>query len=239
MAHQVVLIPPRRSTVAPFLQPSLSASSAVRPRLISMTFSSPSPGTRLASTRTTQLASMPSTIICSRSASCLRLHAYRRTHPPEAAIREAHRSPRPGSRAAPAQAVEPAIPTPAAPTPQQRPAVPERQLPATPAVGPLSSESTVPMLRRLWRCPTPAQTVLLCLCCPTSRILRRLRRRCGALFIRRGIQIVCSGAACTASLVLAGPRPAAESAHNKTLQSQALRAGVSDRLAVKRTGWSS
>ena len=136
MAHQVVLIPPRRSTVAPFLQPSLSASSAVRPRLISMTFSSPSPGTRLASTRTTQLASMPSTIICSRSASCLRLHAYRRTHPSEAAIREAHRSPQPGSRAAPAQAVEPAIPTPAAPTPQQRPAVPERQLPATPAVDP-------------------------------------------------------------------------------------------------------
>ena len=37
--------------------------------------------------------------------------------------------PRPGSRAAPAQAVEPAILTPAAPNPQQRPAVPERQLP--------------------------------------------------------------------------------------------------------------
>ena len=80
----------------------------------------------------------------------------------------AHRSPRPGSRAAPAQVVEPAILTPAAPTPQQRPAVPERQLPATPAVGPLSSESTVQMLRWLWRYLTPAQTVLVCLWCPTS-----------------------------------------------------------------------
>ena len=98
--------------MAPFLQPSLSASSAVRPRLISRTSSSPSPGTRLASTRTTQLALMqsaPSTIIFSRSACCLRLlHAYRQIQSPEAAIREAHRFPRPGSSAAPAQAVEPA-----------------------------------------------------------------------------------------------------------------------------------
>ena len=83
----------------------------------------------------------------------------------------AHRSPRPGSRAAPAQEVEPAILTLTAPTPQQRPAVPERQLPATPAVGPLSSESTVPMLRWLWRYLTPAQTASLfvCLWCPTNR----------------------------------------------------------------------
>ena len=66
--------------------------------------------------------------------------------------------------------IEPAILTPAAPTPQQRPAVPERQLPATPAAGasPLSSESTVPMLWWLWRYLTPAQTVLVCLWCPTS-----------------------------------------------------------------------
>ena len=76
--------------------------------------------------------------------------------------------PAPAASAAPAQVVEPAILTPAAPTPQQRPAVPERQLPATPAVGTLSSESTVPMLRRLRRCHTPAQTVLVCLWCPTS-----------------------------------------------------------------------
>ena len=47
---------------------------------------------------------------------------------------------------------EPGILTPAAPTPQLRPAVPQRQLPATPTMRPLSSESTVPMLWRLWRC---------------------------------------------------------------------------------------
>ena len=53
-----------------------------------------------------------------------------------------------GSRAAPAQAVEPAILTPAvlAPLPAvlaPLPAVPKRPLPSAPAVGPLSSESTV------------------------------------------------------------------------------------------------
>ena len=47
------------------------------------------------------------------------------------------------------------------PTPQRRPAVPERQLPAKPAIRPLSTESTVPMLRWLLRCLTPAQTVYL------------------------------------------------------------------------------
>ena len=56
----------------------------------------------------------------------------------------------PGSSAAPALAVEPqaAILTYAVLTPL--PAVPERQIPATPAVGPLSFrvESTVPTLRR-------------------------------------------------------------------------------------------
>ena len=67
-AHRSIRIPPRRSTVATSLQPSLSASSAVW---------------RLASTMTTQLALMQSahsTIIYSRRTYCLRLHAYRRMH---------------------------------------------------------------------------------------------------------------------------------------------------------------
>ena len=163
-AHQSIPILKRWSTLGRHLQPSLGASSAVRPRLISRTSYSPSPGTRLAATRarTTQLALMqsaPSTILCSGSACCSKLlHAYRRMQPPDAAIREAYR---PGSRAAPAQAVGPASLTLAVHTP--------RQLPATPGVGPLSSESIVPMLRRLRRCLTPAQTVLVCLWCPTSR----------------------------------------------------------------------
>ena len=87
---------------------------------------------------------------------------------------------------------------PAAPTSQRGPAVPESQLPATPAVGPLLSESNVPMLRRLRRCLTSSKTVRGCLLCQTSlsscsaapvistastRILRRLRRRGGALII--------------------------------------------------------
>ena len=57
------------------------------------------------------------------------------------------------------------------------PAVPERPLPAVrpaPAAGPLSFESTVPTLRRLWRCLLPAQTVRVCLWCPTSRASARL-----------------------------------------------------------------
>ena len=60
--------------------------------------------------------------------------------------------------------------TPAVPAPQRRvsgatslQAVPERLLPATPAIGPLSYESTVPMLRRLWRRLKPLQTLPVCL----------------------------------------------------------------------------
>ena len=53
---------------------------------------------------------------------------------------------------------------PAVPASQWCPAVLERQLPATPAVGSLSSESTAPTLRRLRRCLTPqaAQNAHLC-----------------------------------------------------------------------------
>ena len=63
--------PDRRSTVAYCMQTSLSASSAFRPAASFL-----SPGTRLASTRTTQLALLQSahpTIICSRRAYCLKL----------------------------------------------------------------------------------------------------------------------------------------------------------------------
>ena len=45
-----------------------------------------------------------------------------------------------------------------------------------------------------------------------------LRRRDAALLIRHDIQIHYSNAAFTSTVVLAGPRPAAESAHNMTLQ---------------------
>ena len=45
-----------------------------------------------------------------------------------------------------------------------------------------------------------------------------LRRRDAALLIQHNIQIDYSNAAFTSRMVLAGPRPAAESAHNKTLQ---------------------
>ena len=103
-------------------------------------------------------------------------------------------------------------------TPQRRPTVPERQLPATPAIGPLSSESIVPMLLLLLRCLTPAQTKLVCLWCPTSSA--RYCGGCGAAeapcLFNTAFKL---SAAFTATLVLASPRPVAESAHNKTLQS--------------------
>ena len=94
-------------------------------RLISR-FSSPcSPGARLASesTRTTQLALMPSTFICSRSAGCqycmLQMNAPSRcSHPSGPTI------PAPGGHAAPAQAVEPAIITPAVPKGRSPPRLP-------------------------------------------------------------------------------------------------------------------
>ena len=85
----------RQSTVAPFMQPALRASSAVLPATSSLSLSL-SPAARLASTRTTQLALLqraPSTIICSRSACCS--SCCMRMHPPDAAIRAASLSPRP------------------------------------------------------------------------------------------------------------------------------------------------
>ena len=113
--------PQRRSTVVPFMQLALSASSAVRPAAPPLQQRSPSPAARLASTRTTQLAllqSAPSTVICSRSACCLKLmHANapsRCSHPHGPSI------PAPAGRAAPAQAVESSILTPTVSAPQRR-----------------------------------------------------------------------------------------------------------------------
>ena len=73
-----------------------------------------------------------------------------------------------------------AILTPAMPAPQRRrksAGCAESLLPATPqaAVGPLSSKSTVPTLRRRLRSfLTPAKTVRVCLRCQTSRASARL-----------------------------------------------------------------
>ena len=116
-------IPQRLLTMAPFLQPSLSTSSSA----------SPSPGMRLALTRTTRLAflrSVPSTIICSRSTCCL--GCCLRTCSPL----RGPSIPAPGNRAAPAQVVEPAslvlyLPLSGA---ARLPAAPARPLPAMLAV---------------------------------------------------------------------------------------------------------
>ena len=59
-AHPSITISPRRSTVAPFMQLALSASSAIRPAACPLQQRSPSPAARLASTRTTQLALLQS-----------------------------------------------------------------------------------------------------------------------------------------------------------------------------------
>ena len=92
-AQRSIPIQPRRSTVAPFLQPSLSASSATASSHQQVSLCSlcrNATGFELA-----LLQSAPSTLIRSRSAYRLRLlHAFRRTHPPAAAIRAARLSAR-------------------------------------------------------------------------------------------------------------------------------------------------
>ena len=133
------------------------------------------------STRTPQLASLallhsaPSTIICLRSACCLRLlHACRVMHPPDAAIRAARLSPIFGSPAAP-QAVEPGILTPAVPAPQRPaspPAVPERLAApwAPPRLGPSPPTriqlppTRIQLCRRCGGCSAQAASRLLRLC---------------------------------------------------------------------------
>ena len=104
------------------------------------------PRARLFSTRTMQLALMPSTIICSRSACCLRL-----LHATDECTRQMQPSERPdyphawkphsncsSSRACHHHAF--------CVCPSAAPGCAERPLPAAPAVGPLSSESTLPTL---------------------------------------------------------------------------------------------
>ena len=99
---------------------------------------------RLASTRTTQLAlqqSAPSTVICLRSACCLKLlHAnalFRCSHPRGPSI------PAPASHAAPAKAAEPAILTPAVPAPQRGRKSADCARKAAPSI----ACSTTPLLR--------------------------------------------------------------------------------------------
>ena len=85
--------------------------------------------------------------------------------------------PAPAGRAAPAQVVEPAILTPAVPAPERRSksaGCARKAAPATPAAGALSSESAVHALQRLRLRLTPAQTVPVCLWCPTCSASARL-----------------------------------------------------------------
>ena len=76
--------------------------------------------------------------------------------------------------------------------------VPDKPRLCTRIEGPLTSESTASTLRRFWR-------------------------RGATLLIRLSIQLDYSDAAFTLTLTRAGPMPAAESAHNKTLQFPAIR----------------
>ena len=78
--------------------------------------------------------------------------------------------------------------------------------------GPLTSESDASTLRRFWRsCATP--------------------------LIRLSIQLDYSDAAFTLTLTLAGPMPAAESAHNKTLQFPAIRVFSCPKKIVYKAGF--
>ena len=161
----------RRSAVALFLQPALSASSAVQPAasashrwifLFSLFRNAPGFDQDDAAGLDAFDCHLLEKRTLLEAAAC-----YRRTHPPDVAIRAAYLSLR--------QAVESAMLMPAVPASQRRPVVPaERPLPATPAVGSYPSESTVPTLRLLRRRRTPAHTAPVCLLCPTSRASARL-----------------------------------------------------------------
>ena len=73
--------PDRRSTVAHFMQTSLSASSAFRPAA-----SSPLPGTQLASTRATQLALLQSDYHLLKKRMFLEAAAYKSAWPLRASL---------------------------------------------------------------------------------------------------------------------------------------------------------
>ena len=142
-----------------------AAASGPQPRLISRPSSSRSPGTRLASTTTTQLALLhgaPSTVICSRSACCLRLlHPCRRMHPPRG----------PSIPAPDCRAAQTASLTPAVPGPLRLPAraVPERPLPAIPAVGHPLIRVNYADAAAVVAPPVQPVTAPVCLWCPKSR----------------------------------------------------------------------
>ena len=138
-AHASIPILPRHST--------LSASSAVRPaaqassRQQAFLFSLSRNATGLDKDDTAGLDAFD---------------CYRRMRSPDAAIRAVRRSQHleTEQHLAPAQAAEPAILTPAVPAPHLQPSVPKGRSPARPAVGPLSSESTVPTIRQPRACST-------------------------------------------------------------------------------------
>ena len=90
--------------------------------------------------------------------------------------------------------------------------VPDKPRLCTRIEGPLTSESTASTLRRFWR-------------------------RGATLLIRLSIQLDYSDAAFTLTLTLAGPMPAAESAHNKTLQFPAIRVFSCPKKIVYKAGF--
>ena len=237
-AHQSRLIPPHLSSVAPLLQPSLSASSAVRPAALShqQAFLSRN-ATGFGQDDTAGLDAFDYHLLeksmLLEATACLQTIAPSKcNHPRGPSI------PTPGNRPAPAQSVEPAILTPAVPAAQWRPAVLKGRSPPRP---PQDSTPPSKLCRRCGGCGTasrPACSDCACLpavldkqrlCTPvvgpltsesTALTLLKLRRRGAALLIRHNIQMNSSNAAFKLTLVLAGPRPAAESAHNKNLQSR-------------------
>ena len=168
------------------------------------------------------MQSAPSTIICSGSACCFRLlHAYRRMHPPDAAIREAYRSPRLGSSAAPAWAVRPASLTPAVHTPQGRCCATK----TAPRHACHTCSHRTPLIRV--NCADAAAVAALlhafsdCACLLVV-LWHPLHWYCGCCGAAAAPYLFDTAfkltAASTATLVLASPRLAAESALNKTLQ---------------------
>ena len=118
--------------------------------------------------------------------------------------------------------------SPAAPTPQRRPKDSDSSPPRLPLDPYHPSQLRLCRCCRGCQCDITSRLHRLCLSAngarqappPVTSTASILWRRGGPLFtsIRRSIQIDYSDAAFTATVVLAGPRPEPASAHNKTLQ---------------------
>ena len=200
-----------------------------------------------------QLALMPSTIICSRSECCLRLlHATdecTQQRPPDAAIRAARLSPR--LEAAQQLLKQSSLPSsrflclPLSGARLCRKAASRHACRRTPLLrvnlNDAAAVSAAPHACSDCAClpvvpyKPPMHAYRRTLTAePTASTQQCLWCRCATLLIRHSIQLDCDAAL---TWIRAGPRPAAELAHNKTLQSKNRYLSVLHKSTRRVTCW--